>query len=289
MNVIKIIYTILFTICIVSFTVAQDSSKNNKPSYFKVSTSYLTNSVYGGRKDSTTLPYITPSIGYYDKSGFFVKGSLAYLSATGNSRIDLFSVETGYDFTISDNLSGGIYASKYFYNNSSTAVRSEMKGGLGGNLDYDLGAITLSSGLDLSFSSKTDITASGAVAHGIYFGEKGNEWGFTPTIAINFGTQNYYQDYIKNRKSKGGSRGSGGNSGGSGSTIVTSGSNKFNILDYELSAPITYDGNKWGLFFTPTYAIPQNPLSIASSSSSDYVTEKLDNSFFAEFGIYIKF
>ena len=289
MNLKQITSLIFFSACMVSSTFAQDSSKNNKSSYFKLSTSYLTNSVYGGRKDSVTLPYITPSIGYYDKSGFFVKGSLAYLSATGNSRIDLFSLETGFDFTISDKLSGGIYASKYFYNNSSTSVRSEMKGGLGGNLDYDLGAITLSSGLDLSFSSQTDITASGAIAHGIYFGEKGNEWGFTPTISVNFGTQNYYQDYIKNRKSKGGSRGRGGNSGGGGSTVVTSGSNKFNILDYELSIPITYDGNKWGLFFTPTYAIPQNPLSIAYSSGSGYVTEKLENSFFAEFGIYIKF
>jgi hypothetical protein len=278
----------LLIIGLVSSVKAQDSTSKTKSSYFKASTSYLTNSVYGGRKDSLATPYITPAIGYYDKSGFFVKGSLSYLAATGDSRIDLFSLETGYDFTINDKLSGGIYGSKYFYNNSSTSVRSESKGGLGGSLTYDPGAITFSGGLDLSFASKTDINVSGSLAHGFYFGDKGNEWSISPSVAVNLGTQNYYQDYIKNRKSKSGSRGRGGNTGGT-STIQTTSSSNFGILDYELSLPITYDGNKWGLFFTPTYAIPKNPISIASSTGSGYVSEKLDNSFYAEFGVYIKF
>lgn len=278
----------LFIIGLVSTVKAQDSTHKFKTSYFKASTSYLTNSVYGGRKDSLATPYITPAIGYYDKSGFFVKGSLSYLAATGDSRIDLFTLETGYDFTISDKLSGGIYGSKYFYNNISTAVRSESKGGLGGSLTYDPGVITFSGGLDLSFASKTDIAVSGSLAHGFYIGDKGNEWGISPMVAVNLGTQNYYQDYIKNRRSKSGSRGRGGNTSGN-STIQTKSSNSFGVLDYELSLPIIYDGNKWGLFFTPTYAIPQNPLSVASSTGTGFVTEKLENSFYAEFGVYIKF
>ena len=285
----KITILLLLTICIGYSIQAQDSARNKKTSYFKLSTAYLTNSVYNGRKDSVTLPYITPSIGYYDKSGFFVNGSVSYLAATGDSRIDLFALETGYDFTISNKLSGGIYGSKYFYNNSSTAVQSEMKGGLGGSLSYDPGIVTASAGIDLSFSSKTDISLSGSLAHGFYFGGKGNEWGITPTISTHLGTQNYYQDYIKNRKSKSGSRGRGGSSGGSSTTIQTTTPSNFGILDYELSLPIAYDGNKWGLFFTPTYAIPQNPITVSSSTGTGYTTEKLVNSFYAEFGVYIKF
>ncbi|MBC7694678.1 MAG: hypothetical protein H7141_04440 [Burkholderiales bacterium] len=284
----KTAFFLLLIISLVSLVRAQDSTSKTKSSYFKASTSYLTNSVYGGRKDSLATPYITPVIGYYNKSGFFVEGSLSYLVATEDSRIDLFTLETGYDFTISDKLSGGIYGSKYFYNNSSTSVRSESKGGLGGSLTYDPGAIIFSGGLDLSFASKTDIFISGSLAHGFYFGDKGNEWSISPTVAVNLGTQNFYQDYIKNRKFKGGRRGRGGDKSGN-STVQTKSSNNFGVLDYELSLPITYDGNKWGTFFTPTYAIPQNPVSFASSTGSGYVTEKLENSFYAEFGVYIKF
>ena len=274
----KLLSAFIITIFCASAAKAQDTT-HNKSSYFKLATNYLTNSVYNGRKDSVTLPYITPSIGYYDKSGFFVSGSLSYLAATADSRIDLFTLETGYDFTINNKLSGGIYGSKYFYNTSSTAVTSQTKGGLGANLIYDPGFVTVSGGIDLSFASKTDVNVSAAIAHGFYFGEKGNEWGVTPTISTNLGTQNSYQDYVKKRKSKGS-----GNS-----TVQTNNSSNFAILDYELSLPITYDGNKWGLFLTPIYAIPQNPISVAASTGSGYTIEKLENTFYAQFGVYVKF
>jgi hypothetical protein len=42
-----------------------------------------------GRFDSITSPYIVPSIGYYDASGFFADASLSYLTNREN-RIDLF-------------------------------------------------------------------------------------------------------------------------------------------------------------------------------------------------------
>ena len=277
-NLKQILSIILFLFCISSITKAQDTSGNHKASHFKLAASYLTNSVYNGRKDSTTLPYLTPSFGYFDKSGFYVKGSISYLAASGDSRIDLFSLETGYDFTISDKLYGGIYGSKYFYNNSSTGVRSETKGALGGSLSYDPGFITVSSGIDVSFASKTDINFSGSLAHGFYFGDDGDEWSITPTITVNAGSQNAYQDYVKKRKSKGVS-----------STAIQTNSSNFSILDYELSLPFAYDTKKWGLFFTPTYAIPQNPISIASSTGSGFTTEKLTNVFYAELGAYLIF
>ena len=274
----KILTLLLLSLCISSTTKAQDTSGNHKVSHFKLAGSYLTNAVYNGRKDSTTLPYLTPSFGYFDKSGFYVKGLISYLAASGDSRIDLFSLETGYDFTISDKLYGGVYGSKYFYSNSSTAVRSETKGALGGSLSYDPGFITVSSGIDVSFASRTDINFSGSLARGFYFGDNGNDWSITPTITANAGSQNAYQDYVKKRKSKSGN-----------STAIQTNSSNFSILDYELSLPLAYDAKKWGLFFTPTYAIPQHPISIASSTGSGFTTEKLTNVFYAEFGAYLKF
>ena len=183
---------------------AQDTTTRAKVSYFKANVSYLTNAVYAGRKDSLVNPYLTPSIGYFHKSGFFIEGSLSYLAAIGESRIDLFALQTGYDFTFSNKLYGGIYASKYFYDNASTAVRSESKGSMGGNLSYNPGFVTFLGGADLIFSTMIDINVIGAISHPFYFGDTDNEWSITPTTSVNLGTQNYYQDFLVNRKSKDG-------------------------------------------------------------------------------------
>ncbi len=268
---------------------AQDSTSN-----FKLALSYLSNSVYNGRKDSAVLPYITPSLGYYHKSGWFLLGSLAYSAAAGDSRVDHFNLEVGYEFKLDPKVNGGIYGSKYFYNVASTDVRSEMKGGVGGNISYDPGLIALTAGADLSFSSKTDIDLSGAISHGFYLGEKGSEWAIVPTVTTHIGTQNYYTDYISFRKSTNAIRGRGRGRGNTVTTTTTTtttrSSSKFGVLDYELSVPVEYTGRKWGLFLTPVYAIPQNPVAVSSSAtSSTYITENLVNTFYVTIGGYIKF
>lgn len=270
--------------------------KDSIPSYFKLSAGYLSNAVYNGRKDSMVLPYITPSIGYYNKSGLYISGSVSYLAAASENRIDLFALEAGYNFNISNNISADINGSKYFYNNSSTSVSSEMKGSLGGDVSYDPGIISLNAGVYLSFASKTDVFFSGAIAHGFYFGDKENAWSITPGIATNLGTQNFYQAYIKNRKyaiagsGRGRSRSGARNGGGATiSTINVTGYQKFSVLDYELSLPVTYDGKKWGISFIPTYAIPQSPVASTLPNGSVYIMENLENIFYAGFTVYLKF
>ncbi len=280
----KILYYILLILLFNNSVTAQetkdDSKKlDKKSSYFKIATSYLTNAVYNGRKDSVVLPYLTPSLGYFDESGFYISGSLSYLSSSAVSRIDLFSLTTGYDFNVSDKVNGGIYASKDFYTSSSSAVRSESKGSLGGYVSYDPGVITLNGGINLMFSSKTDVSINGSLAHSFSLGDEGNAWSIIPTLTVNVGTQNYYQDYLKNKaKKKNGSTG-----------LVQVQQNKFGVLDYELSLPIAYDAKKWGLYLTPTYAIPQNPNSYTAPGGTTFIAEKLDNVFYAEFGVYMKF
>lgn len=275
----KIIIFTIFLSTLVLTSKAQDSTKKNQESFFKFSANYLTNSVYNGRKDSLTLPYLTPSITYYDKSGFYVGGSLSYLMAKDENRIDLFTLDAGYDFSIGDKFSGGIYAAKYFYNNSSVAVRSETTGSFGFGVSYDPGIVTLYSGVDFSFASKTDINVSTSLSHVFYFGDDNNQWSITPSFAMNAGTQNSYQDFVRKRKFK----------GPNGNNIVIKSSSKFDILDYELSLPITYDLKKLGFFLTPTYALPQNGVYYTTQSGIVINAEKLENTLYAEFGFYIKF
>src|ERR1700674_4101386 len=73
-----------------------------KKSYWQAGINYLSDNVYLGRKDSVKIPYISPSIGYYDKSGFYVNGSLSLLPSSGNSHIDMASLEAGYSIILNE-------------------------------------------------------------------------------------------------------------------------------------------------------------------------------------------
>ncbi len=261
---------------------SQDSSRH---SYFKASASYLTNAVYNGRKDSLALPYFTPSLSYHHASGLYIKGSLSYLSSASRQQVDLVAVDAGYAFNIVKRLGADIYASKYFYSQSSTAARSEMEGGLGASITYDPGIVTISGSADLFFSQQTDPFASLGLSHNFGIGNDDDSWTIEPGILANFGTQNYYHDYLQNRPNK-------RKRSETTTTVTTRDHNSFTVLDYELAVPVYYDGKKWGLAFTPTYAIPQSPSTVSVTGplgNTKTVTEKLENTFYAELSIYVKF
>lgn len=283
----KKITLIIITFLSVNILTAQDQkqeTKTPKASYFKAAIGYLSNSVYNGRKDSLVTPYFSPSLGYYDKSGFSVSGTVSYLSSASESRIDLFSLDLSYDFTISDKLSGGIYANKSFYNQSSSAVGSGLNGSLGAYFSFDPGILSIGGGVDAAFSQSTDIGANGSLSHGFTIGEEGSQWAITPTVSANAGSQNYYQDYYKNRK-----KSFKANRAGNVNTILVKNANQFILLDYELALPVVFERKKWGISFKPSYAIPINPISFSLNNGATFTSEKLENSFFVELGGYIKF
>jgi len=291
--------SICFFSCISAIHAQTDSSK---ASYFKASASYLSNSVYNGRKDSLITPYLTPSISYYNKNGFYVTGSLSYLPSATESRIDLFMLDLGYDFDLTENLSGSVYANKSAYNENSTAIKSDIKGGIGTSLSYDFGLVQLNMSSEVLFAQKADIALNVGLAHAFYAGEEGNKYSFTPTIAASMSTLHFYEGYTNRKVGKNAKKTIPNLLSTSSTTTVNN--SKFTLLDYELSIPITYDAKKLGLFFTPTFAIPKNPIytttttlyklrngtSYSQSLNSTPQTEiNIENTFYAELGIYFKF
>lgn len=266
---------------------AQGSDSTSfKKSYFKFSVSYQSNSVYYGRKDSLVLPYIIPSISYHDKSGFYIQGSLSYLAGTG-AQVDGGSLSAGYESgSRNGKFYSDLYASKYFVSSSSYSVREEVKGELGGSASYNTGPLTLDGGLNLAFSNKTDVALNFDLSHEFEFGDNGR-WAITPTALVNAGTQNFYENYFTNRKYSQKRRRRTNQNPNAVKVIVVHKS--FAVLDYELSMPVDYTGHKWGLFFTPTFSVPENGFKYSLNNGITYQTEKLSNSFYAEAGAYIKF
>src|ERR1700733_16109732 len=60
--------------------IEDNDSLIHRKSHFMASLTYLNNNVYLGRRDSVATPYLTPTFGYYHKSGLYISGSASYLA-----------------------------------------------------------------------------------------------------------------------------------------------------------------------------------------------------------------
>ena len=310
----RIFGLIIITSLLFSYNNTSAQADSAKKSYFKLNTNYLSNAVYFGRKDSAAVPYLRSSISYFDKSGFYISSGVAMLvSPDEPKRIDLINIDAGYNFSIKK-LDIGLYASKFFYSNASFAVGSELKGLVGVNAGYDLGAINLNFGGDVLFSTNTDYSSSLGVSHPFEIGEENKKWTITPTLQTIAGTQYFNEAYYEFRKftftTTSGNSGNGNGNGssnsgkgkghsnssnsGSGSSTTTTvktltfyDKTKFTILDYELSLPVNYEAKHWGIYTNPVVAFPTNAASFAIDNVLQ--KEKLSTAFFVEVGGYIKF
>jgi len=267
--------------------------KKTAKSYFQAGISYLSDNVYFGRKDSVKVPYITPTIGYYDKSGFYVNGSFSYIPSSGQNRIDAFIIEAGWDFNFG-NFEGEVNAVKNFYNSNSTNVKSEISGSTGATAAYEFGFIKPSVESTLNFGSNfTDYALTLGLEH--TFDAVPEKFEITPSFFLNEGTQNYYGNYYSKRrytkrKTKAGVP----------VTYKVSADladvSKFKPMDYEFTMPIEYTVHKFTFSFTPSFTIPVNPNTVTlvltpnvGPPVSKTFTETLSNSFYFTVGATAKF
>ena len=277
-SLLKLFFTILFAI--LSFAArcqtgempgADDKTgpgeKAGKPdasSSFKFGITYVSNNVYMGRADTVTTPVLVPQVKYTLKSGLYFSGSLYLIPNKPKQKLDGEDLAAGYDFDITDDFSGGASFTKLFYSTSSTQIASAISGTFNVNFDYDIADIitpTLSADYDLNKQGITnDVLISPAIAHDfITKGVFGDEdvLLISPTITANAGTQNFYDAYLTKKNFK--------------SLRLTKLQNtvvanyidqlgKFELLDFELSAPLEYKTGPLILQLIPIYAIVQNQL-----------------------------
>ncbi len=280
-------------------------SKKEGTSYWKADISFLSNSVYNGRKDSLATPYLTPTLGYYHKSGLYAEASTSILTSSYAVRPDLSILDAGYNFDMGKNGSGSISASKYFVSKKSISVKSELQGSIDADAAYNIKRVAkISAGASYLFSSgKPDVLLYGSLSHEWNWGKDSN-WSIEPAFTSNIGSQNYFDNYQQSRTRKTGGRTTTPTQVGYYTTISILSLNprRFVLLDYELSAPLYYDTKKWGAYIIPTFAIPQNPdtYSITTATVRKYrdgttdtpvvrqfqSPENIQNSFYAQIGVY---
>lgn len=289
---IKYKIVLLLFLCIQGFLFSQNSKKSvqeissKNDSYFLTDMSYINDAIFMGRRDSIKAPYVFPSIGYYDTSGFFLDASASYLTSSNESRIDLFLLSAGYLFS-DIVLSGGISGTGYFYNGDSYNVRSETVGDISGFLTIDLKSVEISLLASTFFNdgSSTDIFTGLVLGH--TFSNTEDTFLLNPSIAVYGGSQNFYEAYyntsrLGNRKGAGLGQGSNAGSTISNEVIIEEAS-KFNILSVDLSLPIQYYYNQFIFSFKPVLALPQSPATITTEDT--VIAEDLDSVFYFSVGI----
>ncbi len=242
-----------------------------------------------GRTDTAKTPTIIPEIKYTLKSGIYFSGSLDFIPNRKKKKLDGGDVTAGYDFDITDDLSGGVSASKLFYSSSSTQIASSVRETFNANLTYDIGDIispAISADYNLNKQGiSSDVFLNVGLTHDFIIAGLFSDKDFlliSPTALANTGTQNFYDAYLITKKVKGVKRAA------AQSALLTAYTNQlshFKLLDYELSAPIEYKTGHFIFHFTPTYAIVENQL-------PKKITAKISDApsiFYFEAGIAVKF
>jgi len=285
-----VIVTILFlfsnTISGQSNLKASQNVKNNE-SFINADINYISDAIFMGRKDSITAPYLFPSLTYHHKSGFYATGSFSYLTKSDQSRIDLFLITAGFDISTTK-LFGDLSFTKYFFNEDSYNVISEVEADLTASLKYDVSIVNLlvSSSVYFNKNSSSDFLLSSEISHDFLTSD--HQLQFSPTAGIYFGSQNFYEEYyIHNRLGNGQRMGNGNGTQATNTTITIRESEKFNLMAIEFSAPLWYTNNAFTVMFLPALVIPQSEAAIVTEEA--VLTENLKESFYWMLGLSYKF
>lgn len=262
-------------------------STGNQESYILTDISYINDAVFMGRRDSIAAPYIFPSLGYYDKSGFFMDASASYLIGSEESRFDLFLTTLGYRF-LGEKISGEISGTAYFFNDDSYNVKSSVLADISGFIGYDLKVMEISFMASTYFNedSSTDLFAGLLVDRVFYSNDKNLL--INPTVSIYAGSQYFYEEYygssrLGNRKGQSQGQGQGGLTSNGATTVEIQEASKFKILNVELSLPLQYHQEQFIFSFTPVLAFPQSSATITTEDS--VFTEDLESTFYFSVGI----
>ncbi|MDB5133939.1 MAG: hypothetical protein JWP37_542 [Mucilaginibacter sp.] len=221
-----------------------------------------------GRADTVTTPTILPELKYTFKNGVFLSAGADYIPNRLTNRLDGGSLAVGYDYDITDDLSGGISFAKLFYNANSTQIGSSISSTFSANLNYDIATIiTPSISVDYNIIKQgfgNDVFVNAGLSHDFakegIFGDK-DLLIISPTVAVNTGTQNFYDAYLTLKKYKLTAKAVAKEA--TAKKLLAARKvklSKFDMLDYEFSAPVEYKLGILILSFTPTYAVAKNKL-----------------------------
>lgn len=299
---------IFFTTMLFSQDVIEKASENDDESYISLDLNYISDAVFMGRKDSIAAPYLYPSILYHHKSGLYGKGSFSYLTKNDQNRIDLYLFTVGMDYNTSK-FYVDISASKYFFNDDSYNIISQVETDISASLKYDFNVFNISLMASNYFSNNntSDFFLSTELSHD--FVSSNNKFQFSPSIGVHFGSQNFYEAYYVYKQTQNTGSGSGngngkGNSSAkdnnsekdefslnndiiSSSELAINESEKFKVMAIDFKFPFWYIHKSITYSLMPILSIPQSENTVVSDTVIE--KENIKSTFYFIAGISYKF
>lgn len=297
-----------FSLLMSFFVFGQPMRKSNSKAdstSFKIQANYLSNYTYNGRADSIMAPYFYTTATVNFPSGIYTSFSLNYLLTPGQSRYDYAELDLGYNYSLSEKITGDIYGSKYFYSTNSNLINGNVTSDIGFTFNYDLTYLNFHNAFDIFFTNKADMQLVPGIEKDILLSTSNdNKLIITPGVYGSFSTLNFYESSINRRLN--GIKNSKVKPLPTAGTIIsntTVDQKGLKFLDMEFSLPISYDFNNWNISLVPTYAIPFNKITTTSQNtitlngvsntatvnSTPYSENHLANIFFFDLGITYKF
>jgi len=267
----------LFSVCMAN---GQTDSTEKSKTEFKISANYNTGLNYYGRIDSLHSSGFFPLAELWFNDKFYINAAPVFV----NNSVASFQyagtvASAGYQFKSNDKILGNVYIVKPFYQQSSELVQSALKAQAGMSITLLNKVLNVTAGGDVKFSDKTDFGLTAGVDH--IFRHQINDKSvivIDPSATLNAGTQQFTKSYLKK------------NSGfiffPGNEQVITESAQKFNILSYEISAPVIFATGKFQLLFTPAYVMPQNLIVVEGRPD---LSERGENLFYATFGAKISF
>lgn len=234
---------------------------------------------YFGRTDSLKSSGMFPTLGFQSSTGLYVQGNFIFVN---NKSLPLTytgtTIEAGYRFPETEHFSGNLFLTEFLYKDKSTLVQSALKSQTGINLNYLNKIVNINTGLDLKFSTQTDVGATLGLDHLflIKTGVPGTAFALDPSAYVYMGTQQFSNTYIAKRNILGIPI----------SQSTTQHVTQFNVLSYEVSLPIVFVSGKFNASVTPAYTVPQNLITVAGRPD---LSERGSNLFYVTVGIGVKF
>ena len=273
-NYLKTTAVILLFIFAQSSSQAQSDTTVTEPTnQYTFGTNYASKLHFFGRTDSLKSNALVPSVTAKFSNGLYLSGSFIFVNnADASLKYTAAITEAGYRFGKNEGLAGSIYADKFFYAANSSLVQSVQTGQVGFALSHLNNILDINTGGSAVFSDKTDFFVNGGIDH-LFRVETGNSaFLIIPTATINAGTQNFTSTYLKKRNVL---------FFPVADESVTTNDQKFQVLSYEVSMPVTYVHNKLAISFTPGYVIPQNVIKVANRPD---LANNAKNLFYANIG-----
>lgn len=187
----------------------------------KLAFNYSSANTFLGRKDSISIPLLSPMVKFTFANNLYLQTSLVHTNTT-TKIFDELDSKIGYRHFLGDHLDGAISYTHYFFNPSVTRLNSLVNNDVNLYFGYDMNFLYSSISLDYSYGSQSstitskknskekiikelsrDITVSWMNMRQFYFYElfsTTDKLIFTPEIDILLGTQNSIHLYKKKIK-----------------------------------------------------------------------------------------